>query len=257
MKTISWFFLGGLALAVALLLGWQRLQMRPLQAEIEVLRDQQGEIARLRAERERLLARQVPEAELQRLREDREAIGRLRKAIGEVRARAELKSAAVSAKEPERFAPGAEMPAAAWRNAGAATPAAALETVLWAAAGGDVETFARRIRFDAGAREAAQQLLRSLPPAEQARHASPEHLLAYLSIKDVPTGSATILEELRGTETQKSIRVGFTDAQQKLKPSAYLLFVREGEEWKMRANEATVARYAAALRGAPVAAGGK
>ena len=36
-----------------------------------------------------------------------------------------------------------------------------------------------------------------------------------------------------------------------------LIFQRDGEEWKLRATEVAVAKYAAALRGAPVMAGGK
>ena len=259
MKTTHWWaVLTGLAVALGLGLAWQRLQMRPLQAELEVLRDQQKEIGRLRAEHGRLAAAQVPEAELQRLRSDRAAIVRLRREVAGLRAKAELKAAAAAAPAPERFDMGVDMPAAEWRNAGAATPAAALETVLWAAAGGDVETFSRRIRFDAAARTAALDLLQSLPPAERARHPSPEALLAYLSIKEVPIGTATVTNWSGRSDAIRSASVTLAAPGEKTKRVS-LVFVRDGAEWKMRATDTAVAKYAAALRGtpAPAAAGGK
>jgi hypothetical protein len=180
MKTTFWWVvLGCLAVALGLGLAWQRLQLRPLQAELEVLRDQQQEIGRLQVRHAKLIAVQVPEAELQRLRNDRAAITRMRREVETLRAKAELKLQGGVGTPAERFGMGVDMPAAEWRNAGGATAAAALETVLWAAAGGEVEEFAKRIRFDAAARTAALALLQSLPPAERARHASPEALMAF------------------------------------------------------------------------------
>ena len=145
---------------------------------------------------------------------------------------------------------GVEMPAREWRNAGGATAAAALETVLWAAAGGDVEAFAKRIRFDAAARMAALELLRSLPPAEQSKHSSPEALMAYLTIKDVPAGTALVTNWSGRSDITRSANVTLAAPGQQTK-RAMLVFVRDGEEWKLRATETAVAKYAAALREAP------
>jgi hypothetical protein len=224
MKTLYWWVvLGGLAVMLGLGMAWQRLQRQPMQAEIEVLRDQQQEIGRLQAQ--------------------------------SLRAKAELKSREVAGQPAERFGMGVEMPAADWRNAGGATAAAALETVLWAAAGGEVEAFAKRIRFDAAARTAAVELLQSLPPTERARHSSPEALMAFLSIKDVPIGTATVTTWSGRPEVLQSASVTLTAPGEKARRVS-LVFVRDGDEWKMRATDTAVAKYAAALRGPTVAAGG-
>ena len=254
---LTWLVPAGVAIVVGLTLAWQHLAMRPLRAEREVLRDRQTEIRGLRAERERLVAQQVAPAELERLRADRVAIERLRREMAGLETRAEQRGRAVVAAPTERFAPGQAMPASAWRNAGAASPAAALETVLWAAAGGEVDAFAQRIQFDPAAKAAATALLESLPPAERARHASPAHLLAFLSVKDIPVGTATVLQSWP-TSSAKQQAVSFSlGAENEKARTVTLVFQREGEEWKLRATEAAVAKYAAALRGRPVAGGGK
>ncbi len=251
-----WVLLGCLGVALGLGLVWQRLQRWPLEAELVTLRAERQEISRLQEQRARLSAAQVPEAELQRLRSDRQAIDRMRREVAELRAKAELRLQPPLAPPPERFAMGVDMPAAEWRNAGAATAAAALETVLWAAAGGDVEAFARRIRCDAAARTAALELLQSLPPAERARQASPEALLAYLSIKDVPIGTATVTTWSGRSDTVQSASVTLAAPGEKPR-RVYLVFVRDGEEWKLRATDTAVAKYAAALHGTPVPVAGK
>ena len=256
MKTkATWFALGCLAVTLGLVLAWQRLSMRPLQAELEVLRDQQQEIGRLRAQHERLAAMQIPETELQRLRSDRAAISRMRGEVDALRQRTEERARPAPAKAPERFTVGTEMPATDWRNAGAATPAAALETVLWAAAGGEMEAFAQRIKFDPAARKAALELLQSLPPGLRARHSSPEQLMAFLSIKDIPIGTATVTMWNQNSDPYQV--VSFTLSAVEGKPRrVQLMFVREGEDWKLRATEAAVAKYVAALRGQPASADG-
>lgn len=256
MKTTFWWvMLGGLAVTLGLGMAWQRLQLRPLQAELEVLRDQQQEIGRLQAQHAKLAAAQVPEAEMERLRSDRTAIARMRREVETLRAKAELKSQPASTTPPERFGMGMDMPAAEWRNVGGATAAAALETVLWAAASGEVEAFAKRIRFDAAARTAAWALLQSLPPAERARHSSPEALMAFLSIKDVPIGTATVTTWSGRPDTLQSASVTLAAPGEKPRRVS-LVLVRDGDEWKLRATDTAVAKYAAALRGVPMVTGG-
>lgn len=241
-------------MGVAGLLGWQRLTMGPLRAELDMLRERQGEVQRLRRERERLRVQQVPAEELARLRADRAAIERLRGEMSAVQTSSDEKTRSVQARASERFAVGQSMPAANWRNAGAATAAAALETVLWAAAGGDVDAFARRIQFDPRAKKTAGALWEGLPPDERVKHASPEHLMAFLSIKDVPVGAATV--ESWGTSGRPVLMVGLRlTAENGRGRSVNLALVPSGEEWKLHTTEAAVAKYAAALRG-PAAGSG-
>lgn len=245
---LPWVVPAGVALAFGWVLGWQRLEMGPLQTELEVLRDRASEGHRLQAERERLRAQQVSEAELERLRADRAAIERMKGEVAAVRTSAETKQRAVAARAAERFAVGQQMPAAEWKDAGAASPVAALETVLWAAAGGEVDVFAKRIQFDPAGKKAAQALWEGLSAEARARHASPEHLMAFLSIKDVPTGSAIV--ESWGKAADRAQVVGIRLAGGTAKPrSVNLVLVRAGDEWKLHATAAAVAKYATALRG--------
>ncbi len=256
MKTrIGWLLPVGLVAIMVLLLAWQHLQLGPLAAELEVLRDQEREFGRLRAERGRLAAEQIQADELQRLRSDRAAIGRMRGEVESLRQGTADREHRTTAKPPGRFGVGVPMPASEWRNEGAATPAAALETVLWAAAGGEVDVLAQRIRFDPAARTAALELLQSLSPESRARHGSPEQLLAFLSIKDIPIGAATVTGWRQTSATQHPVSLSLASGPDRIKPVA-LVFVRDGEEWKLRATEGAVAKYAAALRGPP-AGGGK
>jgi hypothetical protein len=250
----NWVGLGLLAMGVAGLLGWQRLEMEPLRAELAVLRDQEGEVRRLRAERERWRAQQAPAEEVERLRADRAAIGRLRAEMAAVQTSSDEKTRLVQARANERFGVGQSMPAASWRNAGAASPAAALETVLWAAAGGDVDAFSRCIQFDVSGLKAAQALLASLSPAERARHGGPAQLLAFLSIKDIPVGSAIVSAWQGASATAQPVSLALNAEGQKAR-QVTLVFQRVGEEWRLRATEAAVAKYAAALRG-PAAGSG-
>lgn len=254
---IAWILPAGIGVAVALALAWQRLAMRPLQAELEVQRARQTEIRGVRAEQARLRAQQVPAAELERLRADRVALVRLRGEMTGLETRAEQRSqAARPASPPERFAVGQAMPAASWSNAGAASPTAALETVLWAAAGGEVDQFAQRIHFEPAAEAAAKALLDGLPPAERARHASPAHLLAYLSVKDIPIGTAKIVSLPSSSSKTQPVSLLLGDVNEKGRV-VQLVFQQQGAEWKLRATEAAVAKYAAALRAPMAAAGGK
>jgi hypothetical protein len=245
---LTWLMPAGLALAMVLGLGWQRLNLEPVRAELEVLRDRQGEMARLRAERARLQAQQVSDAELERLRADRAAIRRLQSEVSAVRTSAETKQQAAAARAAERFAVGQAMPSGEWKNAGAATPAAALETVLWAAAGGEVAALAQRIQFDVAGKRAADALFESLSPAEKAKHAGPAHFLAFLSIRDVPVGTATVQSWPQAPDYVQPVGLSLAAEGTKSR-NVTLVFQRVGAEWKLRATEAAVAKYAAALQG--------
>lgn len=83
-----------LALAVVAGAGFalQRQSAALLQQEIIVLRDQERNQARLRADNERLRAEETPKAEVERLRADHAALLRLRTEIDQMKSRAEQRS---------------------------------------------------------------------------------------------------------------------------------------------------------------------
>lgn len=85
------------ALALLVAAGWalQHQAKVELRDEVEWLREQNRAVARLRAERERLLAAQVPPSELAALRADHAAVLRLRDEVEALRARVAERERAV------------------------------------------------------------------------------------------------------------------------------------------------------------------
>jgi hypothetical protein len=81
-------------LACAIVMGvaaWlQRDAAVVLRKELALLQEEQRIVARLKANNAKLLAEQIPEAEMARLREDRAALHRLREEIENLKKRAKL-----------------------------------------------------------------------------------------------------------------------------------------------------------------------
>lgn len=90
MTAMRWISTASFAGAIVAGAAWwlQRETTAALRSEIALLHEEQRTLAGLRAEHERLLASQVPEAELARLRSDHAALLRLRGEIEQLQARA-------------------------------------------------------------------------------------------------------------------------------------------------------------------------
>lgn len=260
-RIFGWALLVGLALGGAGLLWWQHAAMEPSRAEIAALRGRKEETARLRREQERLSALQVSAEELARLRAERAAGDRLRNEVTALRAKLAERAKSETREKPPlaetgRLIEGRGLPASEWRNVGAATPGAALETALWAAAGGDVEAFAQRIFIDGKARDSARRLWEGLPPAMRAELGSPERVIAFLSIKDVPTGEAKVREWMPSSGVLQPVEVALTSADGAGKEVRLLLIKPpDSAEWKLTVTPAAIAKYTAMLKAAPVAGG--
>ncbi len=85
-----------------------------------------------------------------------------------------------------------------YRNAGQATPVAALQTLAWACDRGDMEMMEKLQVFDPAAREKAMQHFPAMPPEIRAQWATPEALSAALYISDGmqhPYPGAAVLEQ--------------------------------------------------------------
>lgn len=182
------FFLPTALLAlVAALWFHERSVARDLAARLSAARAQHRELAVLEAERDRLRA-MLPGADelaaLQAATAERDRLAR------ELAAREAIsKSSTLSLGESKSWRN--------WENHGQSTPRAALETALWAAAGGDTPAFVRLIELDPPAREKAARLLAQLPPDLRRVYASPEALIASVSMKNITLGDAqlTLLRE--------------------------------------------------------------
>lgn len=73
-----------------------------------------------------------------------------------------------------------------WRNEGQSTACGTVATLLWAAAGGDLDAMMRIIVFDEAGRNQAQALFDTVPPAARQAFPTPEALVASLAIQAVP-----------------------------------------------------------------------
>lgn len=85
-----------------------------------------------------------------------------------------------------------------YRNAGQATPVAALQTLAWACDRGDMEMMEKLQVFDPAAREKAMRHFPELPPEIRAQWATPEAMSAALYISDGmhhPYPGAAVLEQ--------------------------------------------------------------
>jgi hypothetical protein len=240
------------AVVVAALLGGKYRAGLAQQEEIDRLRAAAAGRALLAAEQVRLQAAQADAAQLAAWRSEREALPALRTAVETAQRKLDLVTRAAAEKQAafERFPAGVTVPATEWRNAGGATPAAALETVLWAAAGGDVGVLAQRLKFFAGAQKAATALMESLPPALRDQVKTPEETVAFFTIKDVPLGSVQVRQwsESSGPFQQIALKLAQPDGQEK---DVNLIFLRGDDGWQLMVTDAVVARYAALVPAAP------
>ena len=97
MRSLRWISLGLAIVGVVAFVRYliERQESAALRSEIAILQHEQGRVARLRAENERLVAGTISDAELQRLRADRAALNRLRNEIDLLQTNAEQRAKAL------------------------------------------------------------------------------------------------------------------------------------------------------------------
>ncbi|MBI5771985.1 MAG: hypothetical protein HZA93_29700 [Verrucomicrobia bacterium] len=255
MKTkLGWLVIFVMVGAGGFALWWQHESQMRMQRELGELRRQGSERARLREANRRLAEAQPTPNELENLRADHAALSLLRVEIAALQARARMADEQWAVRSSARFAAGGKVPAGDWKNAGATTPSAALETILWAAAGGDVEAFAKHLLLpDERSRQRATALLESLPPEMRAHYGTPERLIAFLASKDVPLGAAQVLARNSGKAPTSSeqVRLQLTAPDGKTK-DLILRLTQQGDGWKLVVPEWAIAKYFVVLKGTSV-----
>jgi hypothetical protein len=131
------------------------------------------------------------------------------------------------------------------RNVGQATPAAAMQTLFWAALKGDEAAMARTIVWEEAVRPKVQALIDRLPAASRERYSTPE-LLAALSIsqKALDVSAIYITETVMKTSDSAVLTVkGLTGRDEPLA-------MRLGPAgWQYSAGESWLARLTAQLAG--------
>jgi hypothetical protein len=160
-----------------------RMTTTDLRAQIEVARQDSAELVLLQRERDRL----------QRLQLDAEERARSEHAAVAL-AQQELASRGQPAHhQPTSFIVGEWLPINTWRNRGQATTIATVETALWAAGGGDVETLKDMLQLDELVRAKAEAVLARLPDNSRAMYPSAEHLIAAFTTRSIPLGDAQLV----------------------------------------------------------------
>jgi hypothetical protein len=249
----AFFIIAAVVAGTLVVLGWQRQAGQDLRDELARERTRVAERAR-QAEKHNLATARAQAEEIAQSLAERAAVAHLQREVDALRRRAKALSEARPVAEAE---PAKEPPALTgnvlafnlWRNVGRTTPEASLETALWASANGDIDTLAHLLVFDADAKNEATSLFAHLPEALRREFVSPERLIAILAAKDVPLGSATILNQYP-TPTETKLSVQIFDAEGKHKMA--LLSLRPDDAgWRFIVPVNAVKRYATWLQSPP------
>lgn len=243
---------GLLAAVVAASLIAQRQATADLRRQAAALQKRSADLAALRAKNDRLLAGRPATTELESLRADHAAVGRLQNEIAAMRRRADSLAPTEALPPTNSSGPATLFDRALepreWTNAGRHTPAAALETALWAAAGGDLEQLASTLWLAPDTRTKAEALLATLPADARSHYPTPERLIALLAARDVPLGPARITTEVP-TADGSILVAGLRDPAGKEKAVA-LSFRTDGDRWQIVVPPTAVDRYQAMLTAA-------
>jgi len=243
--------LAGLAAVIAAGLAWQHRTTSALRTELAERERAAREQKRLHDEQAGLRTRQVAPEEFARRKEEHEAWVALAGEIETQRGRLGAKKPVAvppPPSAPPRTLKEGPLPAAAWRNAGQGTPAAAFETALWAAAGGDVEKLAAVLELDEATRETAAGIFDGLPRALQREVGTPDQLVALLTARAVPLGQAWILGQFDERPQEAEVLARLTDTEGNKRELFLLLRAHEGS-WRLVVPPQAMAKYTSFLQG--------
>ena len=194
----------------------------------------------------------------QRLSNSGDELSRLRAenaARKRVRADLEARLARTPQSPESGHLPEGVKPISAWKNAGRATPDAAIGTLLWGASSQDVDTLASMMALTPEARQKAEALFAGLPQATQDEFGSPNKLLATLFLGDipaepVPTG-VRVLEAKGQSADDMEMRVLIAFSDGTTKTVDYPLQLQGDGGWSARILPGVMDRWARTITGNP------
>lgn len=246
LKTTARLAVGALLATLAFALGLGAWRGSQLDREIGHLRDELHTHSHLQTDHRRLREALPSDTEWEGLRYDHIRLEELRKQL------VELRSRPAGATVPPSVAPSAAtplpVPVSAWRQTGWATPVDTLHTALWAASQGNIDIMAQSIFLDERARAKAQSLLERLRQTTSLEASTPEHLIALLTVKEVPLGSLQLLSLTQPNPKLAMIRVRLTAPEGAAKVTNLTLRQTTGE-WRLVVPEGAVDAYALQLTG--------
>ncbi|HUR60084.1 MAG TPA: hypothetical protein VM029_20340 [Opitutaceae bacterium] len=176
----------------------------------------------------------------------RDELAALRTSTQEI---AKVAQATAAAQNPTAGIPNNLVPSSAWKNAGKATPEKAVETVLWAAVGGDVDTLAQALTFTPTARAKADAWFASLSENTRRQYGTPEKLVALMVAKDAETlSSMQLLGSKEVSPDNVGVRIRFATETGKTKDDNFLMH-RSTDGWRLILPDAAVEKFAQKVSG--------
>ena len=224
----------------------QQRDTTALRGEIEQLRGQKQENARLSEENRRLtgdLAQAVAEAGV--ARDEHAELVRLRAEVDALK-KASARAGAAGVEKAS-----AMVPVAAMGNAGRATPRAAGQTEAWAMRRGDIDTVASLITFGPEERAKMEALVAALPDNLREQYGTPERLMALLMTgMPRPVAAVQVVDEAEDGPDDyiQHVQLQYADGRTR---TDELSFHREAEGWSLVMSPAIVDRAVAALKNGP------
>jgi len=187
-------------------------------------------------------AQKADAGEIAKLRGEVDSLKKSTLEIGKVIQAAQVKAA-------EAAIPTKLLPVAEWKNGGRATAEAAIETVLWAATGGDVDVLSQGLAFTPTARAKADEWFAQLSDATKAQYGSPEKLIALMIAKDAAAVSGMqILGQKEVTPDDVGMRVRIGAENGKTKDDTFF-FHRAPDGWRLLLPDQVVEKFAKQLAG--------
>lgn len=252
-------FVGGAAVVVAAAaVGLQQQENRALRREVALLRTEVQMMAQsapraadggTHVVRE-AVRREAPTGASDELGTLREEIAALRKSTQALNKFAEMAQAAQAAKELEKSGGGVAtklVPVTQWKNAGRGSPEASVETALWAANGGDVDTLRGMLAFTDSARAKADAWFAGLSENVRREYGSAENVIALMIARDAAglTGMQ-VLGTKEVTPNDVGVRIRFA-ADDKTKDDTFLMH-RGADGWRLLLPDQAVESFARKLR---------
>jgi len=141
------------------------------------------------------------------------------------------------------------VPVSAWKDAGRVTPEATVETVLFAAMGGDLETLAKAVVFNDAIKAQTATWFEGLPESTRREYGTPEKVIALMIAKDAGSlAGMQILGKREDGANDAVVRVRVSDDQGKTKDDKFEMR-RSPDGWSLLVPDKAVEKYARQVSG--------
>lgn len=187
-------------------------------------------------------------SELSRLREEMSA---MRKSTQEITQFIQAASAMKNLAAGDALVPTKLIPADALKDQGRLSPEAGIQTALWAAVGGDVETLAKSVVLTPTAQQKAEAWFAGLSEATRQQYGTPERVIALMIARDAAGLSGVqVIGQKEIAPDNVGVRLRFGSVDGKTKDDSVLMR-KVSDGWRMVIPDNAVEKFARQLAGKP------